>query len=75
MKGNNMGKVNAMFQDRLEEAYDRGHADKYYGRLPSPNMWLDALGKVVVTREHMTKEEVDQYYEGYNNCTVEKDWE
>jgi hypothetical protein len=25
--------------------------------------------------ERMTKEEIDAYNDGWNNCTVEKEWE
>ena len=69
-----MGKVNAMAMDRLESAYDRGHADRYYGRRARPNLWLDSLGSRVVEMERMTKEEIDAYDDGWNNCTVTKDW-
>lgn len=73
-----MGKVNAMAMDcesdRLESAYDRGHADRYYGRKAMPNLWLDSLGSRVVTMERMSQEEIDAYDDGWNNCTVKKDW-
>ena len=73
-----MGKVNEMAMDcesdRLESAYDRGHADRYYGRRAMPNLWLDSLGSRVVTMERMSQEEIDAYDDGWNNCTVTKDW-
>ena len=69
-----MGKVKAMVMDRLESAYDRGHADRYYGRRAMPNLWLDSLGSRVVEMERMTQEEIEAYHDGWNNCTVTKDW-
>lgn len=69
-----MGKVNAMAMDRIERAYDRGHADKYYGRFRRPHMWLDSMGRVVVPKDRMSDDEIEAYNQGYDNCTVTKDW-
>ena len=33
-----MGKVNAMHQDQVEAAYEKGAKDAYYGRPRNPNL-------------------------------------
>ena len=32
-----MGKVNGMYQDKVEAEYERGAKDAYYGRKQTPN--------------------------------------
>jgi hypothetical protein len=32
-----MGKVNAMYQDKIGAEYERGAINAYYGRRPNPN--------------------------------------
>ena len=31
-----MGKVNSLYQDKLEQMYEQGAKDAYYGRKPKP---------------------------------------
>ena len=44
-----MGRVKAWMMDREDRAADRGAADRYYGRQPEPHIWLDNIGKNVVS--------------------------
>lgn len=54
---------------------DRGSADAYYNRLPKPHYWPNGTLKgYKVTREDMTQEQIDEYYEGYNNQEDRKEW-
>lgn len=70
-----MGKVKDMIEDRLERAYSRGDADAYYGRYRRPHIWLDAMGRNVVTKERMTDEEIYSYLAGHaDNPSGKKDW-
>jgi len=69
-----VGKVKAMRQDRLELAYDRGSMDYYYGRQPTPHIWLDRMGRDVVLKQHMSPDEIKAYYDGYEEETDRKDW-
>ena len=39
--------------------YDRGRADAYYGRQLNPHLWLDGMGRQVVT--DLTKEQREAY--------------
>ena len=55
--------------------YDRGHADKYYGRGPSPHYYVGATySSERVDRSNMTEAEIEAYMFGYNSCEDEKDW-
>ena len=69
-----MGKVKLWVMDREERAADRGSMDRYYGRQPEPHIWLDNIGKSVVTERNMTKEEKNAYWEGWRNEEDRKDW-
>ena len=60
--------------DREEKAADRGSMDRYYGRKPEPHIWLDNIGKSVVTESNMTEEEKNAYWEGWRNEEDRKDW-
>ena len=44
--------------------YDRGRADAYYGRQLNPHLWLDGMGRQVVT--DLTKEQREAYYAGHD---------
>ncbi|ARC87857.1 hypothetical protein [Rhodovulum sp. MB263] len=53
--------------------YARGDADRYYGRCPRPEKWLDPLGRVRVPLTD--PEEVEEYLLGYReNPSDEKEW-
>ena len=41
---------------------------------PEPRIWLDNIGRNVVTESNMTKEEKDAYMEGWRNEEDRKDW-
>tara|TARA_Y100001938_G_scaffold105878_1_gene144463 strand:- start:427 stop:639 length:213 start_codon:yes stop_codon:yes gene_type:complete len=69
-----MGKVKSWVMDREEKAADRGSMDRYYRRQPEPHIWLDNIGKSVVTEKNMTKEEKNAYWEGWRNEEDRKDW-
>lgn len=69
-----MGRVKSELQDRIEAAGDRGAIDAYYGHLGSPRIVLDPLGKTIVPKAKMSKEEIKAYWEGYDNQTDRKDW-
>ena len=60
--------------DREEKAADRGSMDRYYGRQPEPHIWLDNIGKNVVSEGDMTEGEVNAYFEGWWNEEDRKDW-
>lgn len=45
--------------------YQRGAADSYYGREPSPHKWLDDMGRERV--EILTEDEAAQYWRGYQH--------
>jgi hypothetical protein len=74
-----MGKVNAMYQDQVEyrekRAYARGSADAYYGRRSQPHIWLDPMGREVVTKQNMTEDEIESYYRGYEEEDGRKEWD
>jgi hypothetical protein len=54
-------------------AYDRGSADKYYGRDFNPHYFVgDSLSSLLVTK--LTSEERAAYEQGYNEQTDSKDW-
>ena len=69
-----MGKVKSWVMDREEKAADRGSADRYYGRKPEPHIWLDNIGRSVVTESNMTESEIKSYMEGWLNEEDRKDW-
>ena len=55
--------------------YDRGRADRYYGRSFKPHFYTG--GTYMSTRiclEDMTDIQVQEYRQGYEDQTDEKDW-
>jgi hypothetical protein len=44
--------------------WDRGTADSYYGRLPSPHYWPEGTGNGNKVTD-LTKEELEAYLAGY----------
>ena len=57
-------------------AYDRGSADRYYGRRPSPHYYTGGTGTSdIVFMTDMTPDEIDAYYQGYENETDRKIWD
>ena len=63
-------------RSRHGSLYDRGSADSYYGRPPSPHWWPLGTGngqKIV----DLTKAEREEYYAGYKHNEEfgdKKDW-
>jgi len=56
-------------------AYDRGSADKYYGRPPEPHFFIgDTYNSEKIEESKMNKEEIEAYMAGYNEETDQKDW-
>ncbi len=53
--------------------YDRGRADAYYGRQLNPHLWLDGMGRQVVT--DLTKEQREAYYAGHDEEDDRKEWQ
>jgi len=57
-------------------AYDRGSADKYYGRIASPHYFTgDTYNSTKIEKVDMSDEEIAAYMDGYNEQTDRKDWE
>lgn len=54
-------------QNRHGSAYDRGSADAYYRRPPRPHYFEgNSFSSPIVTEEHMTEEEIKEYWRGYH---------
>ena len=65
-----------MSEHRHGSPYDRGSADKYYGREKSPHFYTGGSGTSTrVEQGDMTPEQIAEYTEGYEEETEEKDWE
>jgi len=58
--------------------FDRGSADSYYGRTADPHYWPSGTYKALrVESIDMTKDEIQEYYAGYEYNEVsgdKKDW-
>ena len=58
--------------------WDRGSADSYYGRPMNPHYWPNGTGfGHKVTQEDMTDEEIEAYYDGYDENEMngdKKEW-
>ena len=57
--------------------YDRGSADRYYGRQFAPHYYLRKFpgqGSKLIGEDMMTDEEIYEYKVGWNNCICRKDW-
>ena len=54
---------------------DRGSADAYYGRSPSPHYYVGSTYSTpMVPASAMTAAEIAAYHHGYENETDRKDW-
>ena len=53
--------------------YDRGSADAYYGREPTPRYWVNGHGRNGGTVYELTYEQQEAYAQGYFNQTTFKD--
>jgi hypothetical protein len=55
--------------------YDRGSADRYYGRRQNPHYYKGATGSSeLVTQSYMTDQEVQEYMLGWEEETDRKNW-
>ena len=55
--------------------YDRGSADRYYGRGSEPHHYPNGTGNAPrVKVEDMAKAEVEAYHAGYDQETDRKQW-
>lgn len=55
--------------------YDRGSADRYYGRPPNPHFYAgDTYSTDKFDKHSMTEEEIAEYYKGYEEEEDRKDW-
>ena len=55
--------------------YDRGSADRYYGRGSDPHYYPNGTGNAPrVKVEDMTQAEVEAYHAGYEDETDQKQW-
>ena len=55
--------------------YDRGSADRYYGRGSEPHYYPNGTGNAPrVKVEDMTQAELDAYHAGYDQETDRKQW-
>lgn len=55
--------------------YDRGSADRYYGRPANPHFYAgDTYSTDKFDRHSMSDEEIAEYYKGYNEEEDRKDW-
>ena len=53
--------------------YDRGDADKYYGRPYNPHYYLgDTYSTPMVSEKNMTEDQINAYKAGYANCQTSK---
>ena len=62
--------------------YDRGSADRYYGRPRRPHYWFFGTGASaagarggVIPEEEMTPAQVEEYNRGYDEETDRKNWD
>lgn len=56
-------------------AYDRGSADRYYGRPFRPHYFVgSSYNSEEITEENMTSEEITAYTAGFEDETSRKDW-
>lgn len=56
-------------------AYDRGSADAYYGRSPSPHLFTgDTYNSTCLEECDMSSEEIAAYYQGYHDQDDRKDY-
>lgn len=65
-----------MYNMRHGGPYDRGSADKHYGRAYDPHYYVeDTYSSDRVELADMTPAEIAEYTAGYRECTTEKEWD
>lgn len=66
------------YDERYGGPYDRGSADSYYRRSPSPHYYVgNTYSSKRIDRDRMTEDEVAAYYAGYDENEEygeHKDW-
>ena len=59
--------------------FDRGSADSYYRRTPSPHWYPDGMGKGIrIEKEDMTPEQIAEYWVGWKENEEDeifKEWD
>jgi hypothetical protein len=68
-----MANSNPQYDRRHGGPYDRGSADAYYHRTPSPHYYVGATYSSEKVTD-LTSEEVAAYMAGYDECTDRKEW-
>lgn len=70
------GIVNIVTHDKRHGGpYDRGSADKYYGRPKSPHYYKgDTYQSEKVEAHQMSDDEIAAYHAGYDGEDARKDW-
>jgi hypothetical protein len=64
-----------MYNDRHGGPYDRGCADKHYGREYNPHYYVGATYSTDrVEMADMTAEEIVEYSVGYRDWSAKKEW-
>ena len=65
----------AISRHRHGGPYDRGSADRYYGRPYNPHYYIDdTYMSEPITMERMTREEISEYMAGWNEEWDRKEW-
>ena len=64
-----------MVDKRHGGPYDRGSADRYYGRAHTPHYFADRTwASARIEESDMTQQEISDYTLGYNQETERKVW-
>jgi len=68
--------MKSVFGDRIHGSpYDRGSCDAYYGRGCKPHHWPDGTNHGNrVDEEKMNKDQIKEYYAGFDEEDDRKDW-
>lgn len=65
-----------MYDTRHGGAWDRGTADRHYGRDWDPHYYVgDTYTTPRVGLEQMTPAQIAEYAAGYRDCDTEKTWD
>lgn len=65
-----------MYNTRHGGPWDRGTADRHYGRDYSPHYYTgDTYSTDRVDLADMTPQEIAEYTAGYRNCDTQKIWD
>ena len=62
-----------VFGQRHGSPYDRGSADRFYGRPYNPHYLVGPNSKIITIKD-MTREEITEYMNGWNEEWDRKEW-